>query len=76
MLSTQDLSRFLLSITLYHLGNDFVVIDPAFFRPAEVDILLGDPTKASQKLGWKAKTKLDELIVMMVEADLARVARE
>ena len=56
--------------------EDFVIIDPAFFRPAEVDILLGDPTKANRKLGWKAKTKLDELIVMMVEADLARVARE
>jgi GDPmannose 4,6-dehydratase len=51
-----------------------VVVDPAFFRPAEVDVLLGDPTKAKQKLGWSPKTSLQELIAMMVEADLRRVA--
>lgn len=54
---------------------DFLVIDPALFRPAEVDILLGDPTKAQQKLGWTAKTELPELIAMMMDADLARVAK-
>jgi GDPmannose 4,6-dehydratase len=62
-----------------HVGLDykeFVVIDPAFFRPAEVDILLGNPTKARERLGWTPKTKLAELIPMMVDADLARVRRE
>jgi GDPmannose 4,6-dehydratase len=52
--------------------EDYVVIDPQFFRPAEVDILLGNPAKAFKKLGWKAKTSLPELIAMMVEADMQR----
>lgn len=56
--------------------EDYLVIDPAFFRPAEVDVLLGDPTKAKTKLGWEAKTDLDQLIGMMLEADLRRVAAE
>ncbi len=56
--------------------EDYVVIDPAFFRPAEVDILLGDPTKAKNQLGWEAKTDLNQLISMMLEADLRRVAAE
>lgn len=71
--------RDMCEIAFCHVGlamEDHLVIDPEFFRPAEVDILLGDPTKASRKLGWKAKTDLKELITMMVEADLARVARE
>jgi len=49
--------------------SDFVVIDPEFYRPAEVDYLLGDPTKAEKKLGWKPKTSFSELVEMMVEAD-------
>ena len=53
--------------------RDYVVIDPEFFRPAEVDILLGNPAKASSKLGWKPKTSLVELISMMVDADMRRV---
>ena len=56
--------------------NDFVVIDKKFFRPAEVDILLGNPAKAKEKLGWEAKTSLKELITMMVDADIERVLRE
>lgn len=56
--------------------EDYVVIDPKFYRPAEVDILLGNPAKAKEKLGWEAKTSLEELMTMMVEADMARVARE
>lgn len=51
-----------------------VVVDPALFRPAEVDVLLGNPKKAAQQLGWRAQTSLEELIHMMVDADLARVA--
>lgn len=56
--------------------EDYVVIDPKFYRPAEVDVLLGDPAKAHAKLGWEAKTSLESLIKMMVEADLERVSRE
>jgi GDPmannose 4,6-dehydratase len=58
-----------------HVGlesSKFVKIDPARFRPAEVDVLLGDPSKAAQKFGWKAATSLAELAGEMVEADLKR----
>ena len=53
--------------------RDHVVIDPAFFRPAEVDVLLGDPAKAKAKLGWSPKTPLSSLVGMMVEADMRRL---
>ncbi|KAF1066226.1 MAG: GDP-mannose 4,6-dehydratase [Pseudomonas citronellolis] len=56
--------------------RDHVVIDPAFFRPAEVDVLLGNPGKAERVLGWSPKTSLESLIHMMVDADLRRVAKE
>lgn len=56
--------------------EDYVVIDPQFYRPAEVDILLGDSSKAQQKLGWEIETSLEQLIHMMVEADLRRVGSE
>lgn len=65
-------------IAFGHVGlnmDDYIVIDPAFFRPAEVDVLLGDPAKANRKLGWKPKTSLEQLIAMMVEADLSRLSR-
>ncbi|MBU5444372.1 GDP-mannose 4,6-dehydratase [Paenibacillus sp. MSJ-34] len=52
--------------------EDYVVIDPKYYRPAEVDILLGDPSKARGKLNWEPRTSLEELIEMMVEADLVR----
>ena len=47
-----------------------VKIDPRYFRPTEVDLLLGDPTKAYEKLGWKATTSLQELCTEMVEFEL------
>jgi GDPmannose 4,6-dehydratase len=47
-------------------------IDPRFYRPAEVELLIGDPAKATEKLGWKPQTTLEELCRMMVEADLRR----
>ncbi len=53
--------------------EEHVVIDPAFFRPAEVDVLLGNPAKALDKLGWRAETTLEDMIVEMYEADLARL---
>jgi GDPmannose 4,6-dehydratase len=55
--------------------RDHVVIDPAFVRPAEVDLLLGDPSKAKAKLGWEPRTDFRELVALMVEADLARVGQ-
>jgi len=53
-------------------GARLVVVDPRFFRPAEVDLLLGDPTKANQRLDWRPRTKFPDLVKEMVEADLAR----
>ena len=50
-----------------------VRINPQFYRPAEVELLIGDPAKAKEKLGWEPKTTLEELCAMMVEADLRRV---
>ena len=53
--------------------EDHVVIDPKFFRPAEVDVLLGNPAKAQRQLGWRATTSLEQLIAMMVDSDMRRV---
>jgi len=47
-------------------------VDPRFYRPAEVDLLIGDSTKAREKLGWVPETTLEDLCRMMVEADLRR----
>jgi len=55
-------------------GKAIVTINPKFYRPAEVEMLIGSPVKAKKELGWEAKTTLEELCRMMVEADLARVA--
>ncbi len=66
-------------IAFAHVGlnhEDHVVIDPKFYRPAEVEVLLGNPAKAQAKLGWSARTDLEALITMMVDADMARVERE
>lgn len=52
--------------------RDFVVQDPKFFRPAEVDLLVADPSKARQQLGWEPRVDFAGLVRMMVEADLAR----
>ena len=52
--------------------DDHVYIDPQFFRPAEVEVLLGDPSKAKAKLGWEARTTLEQLVVEMIEADMKR----
>lgn len=52
----------------------FVVIDPRFIRPAEVDLLIGDSSKAQKALGWKPEVSFESMIRMMVDADLERVA--
>lgn len=57
-------------------GKVIVRVNPAFYRPAEVDILIGDPGKANQQLGWKPEVPFDALVRMMAEADLRRVAGE
>lgn len=54
----------------------YVQIDPRYYRPAEVDLLLGDPTKAKTKLGWTPRVTFDELVGMMVDADLDLALRE
>lgn len=71
--------RDMCKIAFSHVGlnyEDFVVIDPKFYRPAEVEVLLGNPAKAKAKLGWEAKISLEEMITTMVDADMKRVARE
>ncbi|QKK02932.1 MAG: GDP-mannose 4,6-dehydratase [Pseudomonadota bacterium] len=57
-------------------GTRIVAVDPRYFRPAEVDTLLGDPSKAREKLGWQPKTTFDELVSEMVEKDLERARRD
>jgi GDPmannose 4,6-dehydratase len=60
----------------FSVGQEVVKIDPRYFRPTEVDLLIGDPTKAQQKLGWTPKYTLKEMITEMVEADLGSFKRE
>ena len=69
--------RDMCQIAFDHVGlnmDDHVVIDPKFFRPAEVETLLGDPSKAKQDLGWSPEISLEEMICEMVDADLKRVS--
>ena len=56
--------------------QDYLVQDPKFYRPAEVDVLVSDPRKANRELGWQPRVGFEELIHMMVDADLKRLARE
>jgi len=68
--------RTMCEIAFSHVGfniDEHLVIDEAFFRPAEVEILLGDPAKAKAKLGWDATVTMEEMIREMVDADLARL---
>lgn len=57
-------------------GQIIIRVDPRYFRPTEVETLLGDPTKAKQKLGWEPKTSLRELVTEMVQADFAAAKRD
>jgi GDPmannose 4,6-dehydratase len=69
----------LVSVAFQHAGLDwrqYVVQDPAFYRPAEVDLLVGDPAKAEKQLGWKPQLTFYGLVARMVDADLARWARQ
>jgi GDPmannose 4,6-dehydratase len=58
------------------IGQEVLCIDPAYFRPTEVDLLIGDPTKAKSKLGWKPRYSFDALVKDMVHADLELFRRE
>ena len=55
--------------------ENFVVIDPQFMRPAEVDLLVGDPSKAERVLGWRREVDFPTLVEMMVAADLKALQR-
>lgn len=57
-------------------GKTIVTVNPKFFRPAEVDVLLGDPAKAEKKLGWKREISFSQLVERMVKNDLALVEKE
>jgi GDPmannose 4,6-dehydratase len=58
------------------IGKEVVCVDPAYFRPTEVDLLIGDPTKAHTKLGWKPKYDLPMLVSEMVGCDVDLFRRE
>ncbi len=68
--------REFVDIAFSHVGlnyEDYVVVDPKFYRPAEVDLLLSDPTKAKTELNWNLEVSFKELVAQMVESDLARL---
>jgi GDPmannose 4,6-dehydratase len=68
--------RRLCELAFAHVGLDYrdhVVMDPAFLRPAEVDHLEGDPSRAREQLGWEPKITFEELVAMMVDADMERL---
>ncbi len=72
--SVEDLVR----TAFEHVGLDWrehVITDPRFHRPAEVDLLLADPARARRELGWQPRTSFEDLVRMMVDADLERLAR-
>ena len=56
--------------------SDRAIYDPRYLRPAEVDLLLGDSTKARKRLGWQPRTSFDDLVTMMVDNDLELARRE
>ena len=58
------------------MGTEVVAVDPRYFRPTEVDLLLGDPTKAEQKLGWEREYKLEELVNDMMASDLKLMTKD
>lgn len=73
--SVREMAR----IAFEHVGlnyEDYVILDPRFVRPAEVDMLVGDSSKAAQQLNWRSKVSFEELIAMMVEADIQRLSAQ
>jgi GDPmannose 4,6-dehydratase len=75
---THSVREFLLE-AFGHVGmkwEDYVEIDPTYFRPAEVDLLIGDPSKAKRELGWEPKVTFKELVKIMVDADIVALDRQ
>jgi len=75
---TTSVRRFI-EVAFARVGLDpdqYIKTDPAFLRPAEVDVLLGDPSKARKALNWQPQISLDEMIAEMVDADMARLKRQ
>lgn len=71
--------RELVTEAFMHVGLDwqqYLEVDPRYFRPAEVDLLIGDPSKAKKKLGWEPKTTFRDLVRLMVDADLAELKKQ
>jgi GDPmannose 4,6-dehydratase len=71
--------REFLDVSFGHLGMDwkkYVEIDPRYYRPTEVDLLLGDCSKARTKLGWKPRVRFEELAILMTDADLEAESRK
>jgi GDPmannose 4,6-dehydratase len=58
------------------IGKEVLAIDPKYFRPTEVDLLIGDPTKAKEKLGWEPQIQLAELVEDMMSSDLRLMQKE
>ena len=56
--------------------HELVEVDPKYYRPAEVDLLIGDASKAKRKLGWEARTRFKELVRLMVDADMEPAEKE
>jgi GDPmannose 4,6-dehydratase len=70
--------RELVDVAFAHVGLDpseHVGTDPRYYRPAEVDHLIGDYSKAREKLGWEPRTSFEELVRLMVDADLAQLSK-
>jgi len=70
--------REFLEVAFAHVGLDYrkhVEIDPRYYRPAEVELLIGDASKAKRKLGWEPKTKFEDLAKLMVDADVELLRR-
>ena len=57
-------------------GKEVLAIDPKYFRPTEVDLLIGDPSKAKEKLGWEPEIQLDELVEDMMSSDLKLMQKD
>jgi GDPmannose 4,6-dehydratase len=62
--------------TALKVGDEIIAVDPRYFRPTEVELLIGDPTKSQTKLGWKPKYNLQMLVEDMMQSDLKLMKRE
>jgi len=75
-IDTERMKELGIDSTNLKVGQEVVAVDPKYFRPTEVDLLLGDPTKAEQKLGWRREYQLKELVDDMMESDLKLMTKD